>query len=77
MRASGIECAWTVKEYAAQLLDAVHMEMQGGAARSAWSAETWELASLQAARSASAVVMTKDSDFVSLLERFGPPPQVV
>ena len=31
----------------------------------------------QAARSASAVVMTKDSDFVSLLERFGPPPQVV
>ncbi len=31
----------------------------------------------QAARSAPAVVMTKDSDFVSLLERFGPPPQVV
>ena len=31
----------------------------------------------QAARTASAVVMTKDSDFVSLLERFGPPPQVV
>ena len=30
-----------------------------------------------AARSASAVVMTKDSDFVKLLEEFGPPPQVV
>jgi predicted nuclease of predicted toxin-antitoxin system len=29
------------------------------------------------ARSASAVVMTKDSDFVKLLEEFGPPPQVV
>ena len=29
------------------------------------------------ARSASAIVVTKDSDFVSLLERFGPPPQVV
>ena len=31
----------------------------------------------QAARSVSPIVMTKDSDFVSLLERFGPPPQVV
>ncbi len=31
----------------------------------------------QAARNASAVVMTKDSDFVSLVERFGPPPQIV
>lgn len=31
----------------------------------------------QAARSAAAVVMTKDSDFVSLVERFGPPPQIV
>lgn len=30
-----------------------------------------------AARTAAAVVMTKDSDFVQLLERFGPPPQVV
>ncbi len=31
----------------------------------------------QAARKVNAVVMTKDSDFVLLLERFGPPPQVV
>jgi predicted nuclease of predicted toxin-antitoxin system len=30
-----------------------------------------------AARSASAVVMTKDSDFVRLLEELGPPPQVI
>jgi len=30
-----------------------------------------------AARSASTVVMTKDSDFVKLLEEFGPPPQVI
>ena len=30
-----------------------------------------------AARSAGAVVMTKDVDFVSLLERRGPPPQVL
>ncbi len=31
----------------------------------------------QAARVAKAVVLTKDSDFVRLLERRGPPPQVV
>ena len=30
-----------------------------------------------AARSAAAVVMTKDSDFVRLLEESGPPPQVL
>jgi predicted nuclease of predicted toxin-antitoxin system len=31
----------------------------------------------QAAREAGAVVMTKDSDFLRLLERYGPPPQVL
>ena len=30
-----------------------------------------------AAKSASVVVMTKDSDFVDLLHRLGPPPQVI
>lgn len=30
-----------------------------------------------AAKSANAVVMTKDSDFLDLLDRFGPPPQVL
>ncbi len=30
-----------------------------------------------AARTAGAVVMTKDYDFVQLLERFGPPPQII
>ena len=30
-----------------------------------------------AARAVHAVVMTKDSDFVSLLDRLGPPPQVI
>lgn len=29
------------------------------------------------ARAAAAVVMTKDSDFVQLLENYGPPPQIV
>lgn len=31
----------------------------------------------QRARAANAVVVTKDSDFVELLERLGPPPNVV
>jgi predicted nuclease of predicted toxin-antitoxin system len=31
----------------------------------------------QRGRSAGAVVLTKDSDFVELLSRFGPPPQVL
>ena len=31
----------------------------------------------QAAKQVRNIVMTKDSDFVSLLERFGPPPQVL
>jgi predicted nuclease of predicted toxin-antitoxin system len=31
----------------------------------------------QAAREAGAVVMTKDSDFLRLLEQYGPPPQVL
>ncbi len=30
-----------------------------------------------AAREAGAVVITKDSDFAMLLERFGPPPQII
>lgn len=29
------------------------------------------------AKTAGVVVMTKDSDFVALLDRFGPPPQVI
>jgi predicted nuclease of predicted toxin-antitoxin system len=31
----------------------------------------------RAARDGSAVVLTKDADFVSLVERHGPPPQIV
>ena len=31
----------------------------------------------QAAREASAVVMSKDSDFINLLEKHGPPPKVI
>ncbi len=31
----------------------------------------------QAAREAKAIVLTKDADFVELLDRLGPPPQVI
>lgn len=62
-------------------------------AAAAWVAETFSLAAhavrdlglreatdrqiFLSARGASAVVMTKDRDFVRLLEELGPPPQVV
>ena len=36
-----------------------------------------DLAIFHAAREAGAVIMSKDSDFVLLLERFGPPPQIL
>ena len=36
-----------------------------------------DMAIFTAARNASVVVMTKDSDFVTLLEQHGPPPQVI
>jgi len=31
----------------------------------------------QAAREANVIVMSKDSDFLNLLDRYGPPPQVI
>ena len=36
-----------------------------------------DLKIFEAARQAGAVVMTKDKDFVNLLDRFGPPPQII
>ncbi len=36
-----------------------------------------DLRIFQAAREAQAVVMTKDSDFLTLLDRLGPPPAIV
>jgi predicted nuclease of predicted toxin-antitoxin system len=39
--------------------------------------EAKDLAIFHAAREAGAVIMSKDSDFVLLLERFGPPPQIL
>jgi predicted nuclease of predicted toxin-antitoxin system len=39
--------------------------------------EAKDLQIFRAAREANAVVLTKDSDFAALLDRFGPPPSVV
>ena len=39
--------------------------------------EAEDLQIFEAARDAASVVMTKDSDFVELVERLGPPPQVL
>ena len=39
--------------------------------------EAEDLAIFEAARRAGAVIMTKDHDFVDLVERLGPPPQVI
>lgn len=36
-----------------------------------------DLEIFQAAKKANVVVMTKDKDFIDLLDRFGPPPQVI
>lgn len=39
--------------------------------------EAKDLTIFHAARETGAVIMSKDSDFVLLLERFGPPPQIL
>ncbi|MDT4896669.1 MAG: hypothetical protein QOH25_1746 [Acidobacteriota bacterium] len=39
--------------------------------------EATDQAIFQAAKRENAIVMTKDRDFVALLDRFGPPPQVI
>jgi predicted nuclease of predicted toxin-antitoxin system len=51
--------------------------VQSVAVRNLGLREATDRAIFLAARSAAAVVMTKDSDFVMLLEEFGPPPQVI
>ncbi|HWW76820.1 MAG TPA: DUF5615 family PIN-like protein [Pyrinomonadaceae bacterium] len=51
--------------------------VQSTAVRDLGLREAADRAIFLAARSASAVVMTKDIDFVRLLVEFGPPPQVI
>jgi hypothetical protein len=71
LRADGLNEAFTVGEIAAQLLARADVSMQGGAAAAQWSAETWQIASLQAAMDAvpilgpfyDAVVVDEAQDF--------------
>ena len=51
--------------------------VQSVAVRDLGLREAADRAIFLAAKSASVVVMTKDSDFVMLLEGLGPPPQVI
>lgn len=52
LRAWGLNEAWTVRQFAARLLEQAGIAMQDGAPSSQWSAQTWELAPLQAATDA-------------------------
>lgn len=58
---------WLASEYG---VDAVHVRDPG-------LLQEDDLVIFQAARAASVAVVTKDEDFVKLLDRFGPPPQLV
>lgn len=49
MRASGVQDAWPVREYAARLLRDAGIEIEGGARPDVWSNETWEHVALHAA----------------------------
>ncbi len=52
-------------------------EVEAFSARWLGFQEATDLEIFMAAREAGAVVMSKDSDFVSLLDQHGPPPQVI
>lgn len=49
IRAAGIADAWTVREYAAHLLEQAGVVVAGGARVADWSQETWDTIALQAA----------------------------
>lgn len=56
LRASGVEDAYTVGELAVRFLQRANVPMQDGAEPDDWTAETWKLASLQAAMDAVPIV---------------------
>ena len=58
---------WITNQFAVDAASARHLGL----------VETTDPVIFDAARNAGAIVMTKDADFVLLLERFGPPPQVL
>jgi predicted nuclease of predicted toxin-antitoxin system len=54
-----------------------HFRLQAVAVRDLGLRDASDVRIFNEARSANAVVLTKDSDFVLLLERLGPPPQII
>jgi predicted nuclease of predicted toxin-antitoxin system len=52
-------------------------DVKGQSVRDLGLRDADDLQIFKAARKESAIVMTKDSDFPDLLDRFGPPPQVI
>ena len=56
---------------------AENFSLNAGALRDIGLRDATDRAIFASAKSAAAIVMTKDSDFVKLLEELGPPPQVV
>jgi predicted nuclease of predicted toxin-antitoxin system len=58
---------WLSERFGIQAFSASHLGYRDAA----------DLTIFQAARRVGAIVMTKDSDFVHLLEQLGPPPQVL
>lgn len=52
-------------------------DIEAAALRTLGLREAEDPAIFEAARRAGAVLMTKDADFVALVERLGPPPQII
>ena len=55
----------------------IHFAVDSIAVRDLGLREAADREIFAAAKVANAIVMTKDSDFVKLLDRYGPPPQII
>jgi hypothetical protein len=73
LRATGCTDAFTVRAFAADLLEKASVPVQGGAPQSAWTSETWEMAPVQAVADAlpaigtiyDAVIVDEAQDFTA------------
>jgi len=61
----------------AQWITTQFPDIEASAVRDLGLRDAEDIDIFEAARQANAVVMSKDSDFVDLVNRFGPPPQVL
>ena len=64
---SPIIAAWISRSFAVTAIAVRDLELR----------EATDQEIFQAAKQENVIVMTKDSDFLLLLERFGPPPQII